>query len=562
MELTVDSISCRSEISQTTDLNPSACQVQRDLTLCGDAMKRNLAALAVILFVTLAVRLPCLNTPFERDEGEYAYIAWRLEHDELPYRNWVDQKPPGIFWVYRIALSLPVEPIRAVHLIGLLSAAASACALFFLARRFTEDVWATGAAALFALLLADPMINGTAANTELFMLLPLILSQLAFFPSAAAARHRAYWMIACGVLTGLAIAFKQVAAINWLFLVAMYPLFIPREKRWPRTLVFAGWSAAGAAIVWGVIALYFFLKGALGDLVYNVFTHNLEYVRAIPGAMRWNFCLETLSRLSPTQAIIWIMSAAGLVALFRKGRRKSLIFWSGWMLTSIIAVSASGYFFPHYFQQALPALALTAVLGAEWFCSLRSWSAWPAWSRTALFGLLLFLLPVIRIWPFLFRYTPAEAVRKIYPNNYFAEMPELAARLRAATGPDDRIFIFGAEPELLFYAQRISATRYIFLMPLYGPYADALKKQGEAVDEITLSRPTAAGYLPNSLFNMPGSEQYFTRWTLGYLKKDFRIDTYLVVGLSGALRFLPAVGDQQPTLLAGEGVFGAMFLRK
>jgi 4-amino-4-deoxy-L-arabinose transferase-like glycosyltransferase len=526
-------------------------------------MKRNLAALAVILFVTLAVRLPCLNIPFERDEGEYAYIAWRLEYDELPYRNWVDQKPPGIFWAYWIALRLPFEPIRAVHLLGLLSAAASACALFFLARRFTRDAWAAGAAVLFALLLADPMINGTAANTELFMLLPLILSQLAFFPSAAAVRHSAYCMIACGALTGFAIAFKQVAAINWLFLVAMYPLFITREKRWPRTLVFAGWSAAGAAIVWGLIALYFSLKGALGDLVYNVFTHNLDYVRAIPGALRWELFLETLARLSPTQAIIWIMSGAGLLALFLRGRRKSLIFWSGWMLTSMMGVSASGYFFPHYFQQALPALAVTAVLGAEWFCSVRSWNALPVWSRSVLFGLLLFLLPVIRIWPFLFRYTPAEAVRKIYPNNYFAEMPELAARLRAATGPDDRIFIFGAEPELLFYAQRISATRYIFLMPLYGPYADALKKQREAVEEITLNRPTVAGYLPNSLFfNLPGSEQYFTRWTLGYFKKDFRVDTYLVVDLSGALRFLPAVGDRRPTLAAGERVLGAMLLRK
>jgi 4-amino-4-deoxy-L-arabinose transferase-like glycosyltransferase len=526
-------------------------------------MKSNLAALALILFVTLAVRLPCLDTPFERDEGEYAYIAWRLDHDELPYRNWVDQKPPGIFWAYRIALSLPVEPIRAVHLMGLLFAAASACALFFLARRFTSDIWATGAAALFGLLLADPMINGTAANTELFMLLPLILAQLAFFPSAANLRHRVYWMIACGALTGLAIAFKQVAAINWLFLVAMYPLFIAREKRWFRTLVFAGWSAAGAAIVWGLIALYFSLKGALGELVYNVFTHNLEYVQAIPAVLRWQLFLETLARLSPTQAIIWIMSAAGFLALYLRGNRKSLIFWSGWMLTSMVGVSASGYFFPHYFQQALPALAVTAVLGAEWFCSARSWKALPVWARRALLGLLLFLLPVIRIWPFLFRYTPAEALRKIYPNNYFAEMPELGARLRAATGPDDRIFIFGAEPELLFYAQRISATRYIFLMPLYGPYADALQKQGEAVEEITLSRPTAAGYLPNSLFfNLPGSEQHFTRWTLGYFKKEFRVDTYLVAGLSGALRFLPAVGDQRPTLAAGERILGAMLLRK
>src|SRR5262245_26244030 len=78
---------------------------------------------AIIIFLTAALRLPLLDIPLERDEGEYAYIGWRLGHQELPYRDWVDQKPPGVFWVYRAALSLPLEPIRAIHLSGLLFSA-------------------------------------------------------------------------------------------------------------------------------------------------------------------------------------------------------------------------------------------------------------------------------------------------------------------------------------------------------------------------------------------------------------------------------------------------------
>src|SRR5919204_3080357 len=87
---------------------------------------------AGLVLIVTAVRAPLLPIPLERDEGEYAYIAWRLEHNELPYRDWVDQKPPAVFYVYGLALSLPFEPVRAIHFVGLLFAAASTLALFFL----------------------------------------------------------------------------------------------------------------------------------------------------------------------------------------------------------------------------------------------------------------------------------------------------------------------------------------------------------------------------------------------------------------------------------------------
>ena len=253
-----------------------------------------------------------------------------------------------------LALSLPLEPIRAVHFVGLIFAAATACALFFLARRFVSHTWSVIAAIVFALLLADPMINGLSANTELFMLLPLILSQLAFLSATENERHRLLLMIRCGAMTGLAAAFKQVAAINWPFLIAIFPLFVALEKRWRRTLEFATWSTFGAAGIWGIIALYFWSHHGLNDLVYNVFTHNLEYVRTISWWVRWQFCQMALKSLTPSQAIVWAMAILGLLGQLLVGPKRSFWFWLTALVVSAIGVSASGYFFAHYFQQVLP----------------------------------------------------------------------------------------------------------------------------------------------------------------------------------------------------------------
>src|SRR3954466_11991408 len=90
-----------------------------------------LLLIAFIVALTAPLRLPLINIPLERDEGEYAYIAWRLDYGEVPYRDWVDQKPPGIFCVYRAALALPLPPITAIHLVALVWSAASAGVLFF-----------------------------------------------------------------------------------------------------------------------------------------------------------------------------------------------------------------------------------------------------------------------------------------------------------------------------------------------------------------------------------------------------------------------------------------------
>jgi hypothetical protein len=518
------------------------------------SIKQTILLVAGLVLLTAAVRVPLLGIPFERDEGEYAYIAWRLGHNELPYRDWVDQKPPGIFLLYRIALTLPLDPVRAVHLAALLISAASACALFFLARRFLSDVGAFLSAALFALLSADPWIEGTAANTEIFMLLPLVLSQIFFFRSLERSRTTMSSFV-CGALIGIAIVFKQVAAVNWLLLLAMCPVFATPPERWRSSFRFGVWSLAGILAVTGVFLFYFWVRRGFADLIDNVFTHNLEYIGAMTWADRWRFCSETLTRLARTESLIWIFAFIGLISLGAKRDWKSFAFLAGWFVTSAIAVSASGYFFPHYFQQLLPSLALVAVFGVQSIGEMRLWQR-SCLLRGALVLLLIFL-PIKSSSPFWFNYTPAEAVRQIYPGNFFAEMPAFADRLVKVTAPDQRVFIFGAEPEILFYARRVSATRYIFLFPLYGAYPNIREKQIATTEEIKRKSPAAAVYAPNGLFFQQGTDQFFTEWSLSYLADNFLPDTCLVRQSATTATIEPARPDRPPP----ENMLAAIFVK-
>ena len=529
-------------------------------------MERSKAAILLaisLLVIVAAVRAPLLSIPLERDEGEYAYIAWRLGHAELPYRDWVDQKPPAVFYTYRLALSLPFEPVRAIHFVGLVFAAASTCALFFLGLRFMDRLWAWLGAALFALLSADPLVQGTAANTELFMLCPLIFSQIMFLAVVAKNHRNVSLMVLAGMLTGIACMFKQVAIVNWFLLAALYPIFAGREKRWRRAVSFVVWSAAGLLSVVGLVVLYFWRHGALHDFVDNVFTHNLNYIGAVGALARLEYCWGALTILARTQAVVWAFSAVGLVGFLKSGRTKWFLFLAAWLLTSVIGVSASGYFFPHYFQQLLPPLALSAAVGAQTIAASKSWRAFPLWSRRVAVVLALAVLPAITLWPFLFTYTPAEAVRKIYPGDFFAEMPQFARRLQTLTPPDKRVFVFGAEPELLFYARRASATRYIFLFPLYGPYGNAREKQLVAAAEVESANPPTAVYFPNLLFFTSGTDQYFTDWSRCYMEQNFYVDTLLITGEFGSAQMLNVASDVQSDVSsARDAVIGAILVKR
>ena len=59
-----------------------------------------------VLALALALRAPVASLAFERDEGEYAYAAQRWIAGDVPYRDFFDQKPPGVFAFYAAAFAV------------------------------------------------------------------------------------------------------------------------------------------------------------------------------------------------------------------------------------------------------------------------------------------------------------------------------------------------------------------------------------------------------------------------------------------------------------------------
>src|SRR5438128_2470887 len=89
--------------------------------------------LAMLVFV--ALRAPCAAIPLERDEGEYAYIAQRMLHGELPYRDAFDQKPPGVFLAYLVPVRIFGTSVVAIHVTAYIWSALTALFVYLCARR-------------------------------------------------------------------------------------------------------------------------------------------------------------------------------------------------------------------------------------------------------------------------------------------------------------------------------------------------------------------------------------------------------------------------------------------
>jgi 4-amino-4-deoxy-L-arabinose transferase-like glycosyltransferase len=513
-----------------------------------------LATVLAIALGAVAVRAPLFDLPLERDEGEYAYIAWRLGAGETPYLDWFDQKPPGVFFAYRAALALPGDPVVAIRAVAALFCAGSAVAVFALARALLGTAAAGVAALLYVFLSADPLLQGPIANTEIFMAPWILGAALLSLRVLGTARPSFATGVAIGLALGVATAFKQVAAVNAPLLLALFWLRAPRGERLAATARFAGAVAAGVVSVWAVIALWFAARGGLGAALDAIVLHNLAYAAGLPLAARAAALAYYTAPLASSQGVAWLFAAFGVAVLARRSDRFPALFLVGFAAANAIGVAASGYFFPHYFQQLVPAvavLAAAAIVGGE--------AAPPRWRVVT--GSALAVAPLAIAAIGFWRLDPAEASRRIFPDNYFDAMPAIGAEVAAQTSPGDRVFVFGAEPELLFHAQRVSATRYIFLFPVFGAFPDAAARQAEVIAEVEDARPAAIVWMPLPMFSGRGPQR-LTEWTRAEIDARYRLHAFAIADAEGRSEILRvAPGGDPGAQLAGREPFAIVFVR-
>jgi hypothetical protein len=442
------------------------------------------AVLATAAIAFVFVRAPFVSVPFERDEGEYAYIAQRILAGEVPYRDAFDQKPPGVFFVYAGAFLLLGQSIESIHLVMYAWTAATALVLFGCVRRLADGLAGCFAVLVFATASADPRLAANAANTEIFMLLPMVASVYCMV-RALQTQSRFRWWLFCGALAAAACWFKQVAATN-----ALYVAAVPAVAALRGRLRACGGLAAGATLATAPGLLALAAAGAWHPFVDAVLLHNLQYSQTNSIAVVGELLAYRLAQQAPSLGVFWALAAVALLFPKLIGRR-SWALLAGWLVASAAGVSVGFFFRPHYFVQALPAIAALsgAVLGVAAARLLARPRIWAATLGSAALTALVVAPPILANAPIRGAGSPAAISREIYGMNPFPESLEIGKYIRRTSGPDDRVYIIGSEPQILFYAGRPSATRYIFFYPLTGNYPGVLERQRDVVAEVAAARP-------------------------------------------------------------------------
>jgi 4-amino-4-deoxy-L-arabinose transferase-like glycosyltransferase len=485
-----------------------------------------LLVVAAIAFA--ALRAPFLSLPLERDEGEYAYVAWRMLEGEVPYRDAFDQKPPGVFLAYLGAFSLLGRSTEAIHLFAHLWNAGTAALLFLLLRRLAGGLAAALGVFVFAVVSTDASVGATAANTEVFMLLPMVASLLCL--ERAVAEERAGWWLACGALAAVACWFKQVAGTSALFLALVAAVDVPAAGAGERARLILrryAWLMLGALVLSVPVIAAFAAAGALQPFVDAVFLHNLEYsqrkslgqgLASLGFALRWQ---------APGFAVLWLLALWAVLRPRLAGRRAWGLL-AGWWVASLAGAALGLHFRPHYFIQALPALA--GLCGVALAAAARPILARPeprlAWGGIAALVLLVLVPPVVASRGALFAGSPEAISRRIYGLNPFPEAAEIARYVARTSEPDESVYVVGSEPQIFFYAARRSATRYIYFYPLTGGYPDAPERQREAIAEVEASEPRYVVWVnvPTSLLAADGGDPYIFEATNALLRRAYRLE--------------------------------------
>jgi 4-amino-4-deoxy-L-arabinose transferase-like glycosyltransferase len=426
-------------------------------------------AFGFLLFACLALRVvglfrPCLSD----DEATYCVVAREMLSGRTLYRDVVDHKPPLIYLTYAAtqALGGPTGGMRLLHLLTAMVVFATSLLVGRIARdrgpgmagasvadRRAVSFFGAVLYAVFSTTLFD--VDSQAANCELFMMLPLTASVLIYLRDGVS-RPRWLSLWATGALVAIATLYKYQAAIQ-IPLFAIHLTWV--ERRRPVALM-AGLAAmlAGVAAVLSAAVVVAHLSGAW-EGAWFWFRFNFAYIKQ--GFHLSELLSRAAARISYAvlpALLLWILGVrAALLSLRRPLTHDEPwhadLFLTGWLLVSVIAVTAGGRFFGHYFHQTTAPLSVLAAPAAVRLARTRPRLVGAALGiPTTLF----FLLGLL--------HSPVMAAVGDPDPDY----PAIAAYLDARSAPSDSLVVWGNAPVLYFEADRPLGSRFVFSNYLTG----------------------------------------------------------------------------------------------
>ena len=224
-------------------------------------------------------------------------------------------------------------------------------------------------------------------------------------------------------------------------------------------------SIVFTGVIGGCFALYA-IKGAGSDFLFYTWTYNLQYYgneytfleKLISGSVLIEHLADhyPLLLLTATAGFLWL---AVRVVQFKPSpdtatRRGPEVYLVSWLVFSTGAAMAGGRGYDHYFFPVLAPLAwLAMVIPGRLWAWLSGQKSPPLVARLAIYAFAAVLVGLIVRKPLAARDLPD------YGTDPALRVSEF---IQQQSGPEDRIFVWGFNPDIYYYTQRLPASRFLY----------------------------------------------------------------------------------------------------
>jgi hypothetical protein len=462
-----------------------------------------LVLLAVVFFG--AVRYRLRGMPLERDEGEYAYAGQLLLQLIPPYILAYNMKLPGIYAAYAAVMAVFGETPAGIHMGLLLVNAATTILLFFLTLQLFGKSAAAVAGFSYALLSTSASVMGFEAHATNFVVLPAVAAMLVLLAatsSPSSSRLGAWLLFLSGLLSGIAMLMKQhgifFALFCLLYLCSVSSQQIHsnpngRQYRFKDLLQRCAIFSSGVVLPYLATCLLMYRAGVFSQFWFWTVQYAGEYSKMGLRRAIHAFLESSRTVVSPS-FLIWILAAIGVTAsLWSSSARRHSRFLSLLLLCSFLSVCPGAYFRPHYYILLLPIVAMLAGVAVS--SATEKLASGNAVSIPLLIFLACFAFSVFRQRQVYFSLTPDQVVQSVYEDNAFVPSVKVAEFVRNNSPADARIAVLGSEPEIYFYANRHSATGYLYMYSLIVHHKYTSRMRDEMLGELEANRPLYVIYV-------------------------------------------------------------------
>ncbi len=435
----------------------------------------------VTLLLCMLIRIRLADLPLERDEGEYACAAQALLRGGTPFLDVYNMKFPGVYYMYALFFGLFGQSVVVIRFALICVNLLSTFWIVKIGRLYKDTNMGWLAGGFYLMLSLGRNGQGMIANAEHFVVAFALGGVFFLLKAINSERSSTLPILLSGVFFSTGILMKQHGAFYVLFAYVYMLIFLSRRRQLNRLFGLLVTFSLGVAIPLSLLCLYLFFRSAFP----NFFFYTVDYAKAYTHTRHFSTHIHEISYihfLIEDNLVIWILGVLGLLWLlnFWIPLRRRFFFLFLFLFT--LSATVPGYYFrPHYFQLFLPSVAIIA----GWFGAILS-EKLP--DKIESVRSLRFYLPsallILALCSFtisnrtLFTGHRQNIFNHLYGGEVFFETRQIGEWIKEHTKPDDKIGMFGGEPEIFFYARRRPASGYMYhyLLMEPQPYAEFMTR--------------------------------------------------------------------------------------